>query len=166
MPAVATLTATKGYAQVSAAGGDGGPCTVSTGCGPGLICCNGICSSTCGGGGYAGTLVALSTAPLGGGTTPFISPDLVGANAAPGKSGYLVNNAGQGAQILAQANTCNNIANSQTDFLSTATPITVGTTGQRSFGSDARGTIFQNNTGVVLAAPLAVALPAISMLSN
>jgi len=123
-------------------------------------------ASTCGGGGYAGTMVALGTAPLGGGTTPFISPDLVGANAAPGKSGYLVNNAGQGAQILAQANTCNNIANSQTDFLSTATPITVGTTGQRSFGSDARGTIFQNNTGVVLAAPLAVALPAISMLSN
>src|SRR6478752_5762110 len=53
-------------------------------------------SSTCGGG-YAGSLAALGTAPLGGGTTPFISPDLVGANAAPGKSGYLVNNAGQGA---------------------------------------------------------------------
>ena len=64
------------------------------------------------------------------------APTWLGANAAPGKSGYLVDNAGQGAQILAQANTCNNIANSQTDFLSTATPITVGTTGQRSFGSD------------------------------
>ena len=34
-------------------------------------------ASTCGGGGYAGTMVALGTAPLGGGTTPFISPDLV-----------------------------------------------------------------------------------------
>ena len=123
-------------------------------------------SSTCGGGGYASTLVALGTAPLGGGTTPFISPDLVGADAAPGKSGYLVNNAGQGAQILAQANTCNNIANSQTDYLTTATPITVGTTGQRSFGSDARGTIFQNNTGALLTSPLVVALPAISMLTN
>ena len=58
-----------------------------------------------------------------------------------------MNNAGQGAQILAQANTCNNIANSQTDFLSTATPITVGTTGQRSFGSDARGTILPEQHG-------------------
>jgi len=122
-------------------------------------------SSTCGGGGYAGTLLALATAPQANGT-PFISPDLVGADVAPGKSGYLVNNVGQGAQILAQANTCNNQANSQTDYLTTATPITVGTTGQRSFGSDARGTIFQNNTGVILAAPLVVALPAISMLQN
>ena len=123
-------------------------------------------SSTCGGGGYAGTLVALSTAPLGGGTTPFISPDLTGPDTGVLKSGYTVNNVGQGANILAAANTCNAIAASQTDFLSTATPVTVGTTGQRAFGSDARGTIFQNNTGVALAAPLAVALPAISMLQN
>ena len=70
---------------------------------------------------------------------PFISPDLATANVAPGKSGYLVNTVNQGVQVLAQANTCNNVANSFTDFLGTATPITVGTTGQRSFGSDARG---------------------------
>ena len=127
-------------------------------------------SSTCGGGGYASTLVALGTAPLGGGTTPFISPDLVGADVAPGKSGYLVNNVGVtpagGNPILLAANTCNAIANSTVDYLSTSTPITVGTTGQRSFGSDARGTIFQNNTGALLTSPLAVALPAISMLTN
>jgi type IV pilus assembly protein PilA len=122
-------------------------------------------SSTCGGGGYAGTLAALATAPLGGGTTPFISPDLIGADALPGKSGYLVNSVGQGAQILVAANTCNQIANSQTDYLSTATPITVGTTGQRAFGSDARGTIFQNNIGVALGAPL-VAGGNVSILVN
>jgi prepilin-type N-terminal cleavage/methylation domain-containing protein len=122
-------------------------------------------SSTCGGGGYGASLAALSTAPLGGGTTPFISPDLVGADVAPGKSGYLVNNTGQGAVILLQAATCNNVADSQTDYLTTATPITVGTTGQRAFGSDARGTIFQNNRGVALAAPLAVA-GNVSMLQN
>ena len=79
------------------------------------------------------------------------------SNVAPGKSGYLVNTVNQGVQVLAQANTCNNVANSFTDFLGTATPITVGTTGQRSFGSDARGTIYQDTTGVILAAPLAVA---------
>ena len=76
---------------------------------------------------------------------------------APGKSGYLVNTVNQGVQVLAQANTCNNVANSFTDFLGTATPITVGTTGQRSFGSDARGTIYQDSTGAILAWPLAVA---------
>ena len=62
-----------------------------------------------------------------------------------------------GVQVLAQANTCNNVANSFTDFLATATPMTVGTTGQRSFGSDARGTIYQDSTGAILAWPLAVA---------
>ena len=117
-----------------------------------------------------GSVRALGTAPLGGGTTPFISPDLVGADVAPGKSGYLVNNVGVtpagGNPILLAANTCNAIANSTVDYLSTSTPITVGTTGQRSFGSDARGTIFQNNTGALLTSPLVVALPAISMLTN
>ena len=112
-------------------------------------------AASCGGGGYAATLVGLSTAPPAG--VPFISPDLATANVAPGKSGYLVNTVNQGVQVLAQANTCNNVANSFTDFLATATPITVGTTGQRSFGSDARGTIYQDSTGAILAWPLAVA---------
>jgi prepilin-type N-terminal cleavage/methylation domain-containing protein len=123
-------------------------------------------SSTCGGGGYAFTMAALAAAPGGAGATPFISPDLVGANVAPGKSGYLVDNAGQGADILANAaDTCNAVAKSTADYLSTATPITVGTTGTRAFGSDARGTIWQDNTGVKLAAPLAVAAH-ITMLQN
>ena len=124
-------------------------------------------ASTCGGGGYASTLAALATAPGG---TPFISPDLIGANAAPGKSGYLVNNVGVtpmgGTPILVAANTCNTVADSMTGFLATATPITVGSTGQRAFGTDERGTIFQNNTGAILTSPLAVALPAVSMLTN
>ena len=47
IPAVATLTATKGYAQLSITGGSGDPCIGSTGCGPGLVCCNGICSAGC-----------------------------------------------------------------------------------------------------------------------
>ncbi len=113
-------------------------------------------AASCGGGGYAPTLVSLATAPTGSpaGTPAFISPDLVGANVAPGKSGYLVNNVGNATQVMAAA--CNGTA-SDTDFLATATPITVGTTGTRSFGSDARGTIYQQSTGVILAAPLAVA---------
>jgi prepilin-type N-terminal cleavage/methylation domain-containing protein len=113
-------------------------------------------AASCGGGGYAASLVALATPPVAG-APAFVSPDLSTANVAPGKSGYLVNNVGQGANVLAQANTCNNVAASQTDFLATATPITVGTTGQRSFGSDARGTIFQDSTGAILTFPPAVA---------
>ncbi len=115
-------------------------------------------AASCGGGGYAGSLLALSTPPIGApaGTPGFVGPDLVNANVAPGKSGYLINNVAGGAAVLPQANTCNNIADSSTNFLATATPITVGTTGQRSFGSDATGTIYQNSAGIILTAPLTV----------
>ena len=112
-------------------------------------------AASCGGGGYASSLAALAAAPPSG--ISFISPDLTTANVAPGKSGYLVNTVAGGVQVLAAANTCNTTAASMTDYLDTATPITVGTTGQRSFGSDARGTIFQNSAGAILTAPLAVA---------
>jgi type IV pilus assembly protein PilA len=112
-------------------------------------------ASSCGAGGYATTLTALATAPPMG--QPFISPDLVGANVAPGKSGYLVNSVAGGVQVSAAANTCNAVAASNTDFLVTATPITVGNTGQRSFGSDSRGALYQDTTGTILTAPLAVA---------
>jgi prepilin-type N-terminal cleavage/methylation domain-containing protein len=114
-------------------------------------------AASCGGGGYGGSLAALSTAPPAG--VPFISPDLATANVAPGKSGYLVNTAvpAGAAVVLAAGTTCNGVAASNTDYLATATPVTVGTTGQRSFGSDARGTIYQDTTGAILAAPLAVA---------
>ena len=111
-------------------------------------------AASCGGGGYANNLVGLSTAPPAG--VPFVSPDLATANVAPGKSGYLVNTAAQGVVVLA-AGTCNGVVPSNTDYLATATPVTVGTTGQRSFGSDARGTIYQDSTGAALGAPLAVA---------
>jgi prepilin-type N-terminal cleavage/methylation domain-containing protein len=113
-------------------------------------------AASCGGGGYASSLAALGTAPVAG-TPAFIGPDLVGASVAPGKSGYLVNAVGQGAQVLAAAATCNAVAMSTPDFLATATPITPGTTGQRAFGSDARGTIYQDNTGAALAFPPTVA---------
>ncbi|MEQ1760617.1 MAG: type II secretion system protein [Vicinamibacterales bacterium] len=112
-------------------------------------------SASCGGGGFASTLAALAAPPPGG--VPFISADLVGANVAPGKSGYVVNNVGNGTVVLAAAATCNASAASNTNYLITATPLAVGSTGQRSFGSDARGTVFQRSTGFILTAPLAVA---------
>jgi prepilin-type N-terminal cleavage/methylation domain-containing protein len=111
-------------------------------------------ASSCGGGGYALSLTALAAAPPGG--VPFISPDLAAADPAI-KSGYTVTVTGNGIQVLAAANTCNTNANSMSTYLVTATPVTVGSTGQRSFGSDNRGTIYQNGTGAALVAPLAVA---------
>ena len=113
-------------------------------------------AASCGGGGYASSLAALAGPPPGS-TVAFISPDLTTANVAPGKSGYLVNTVAGGAVVLAAGNTCNTIAASNTYYLATSTPITVGTTGQRSFGSDARGTIYQNAAGAILTAPLTVA---------
>ena len=112
-------------------------------------------AASCGGGGYGGSLAALSTPPPGG--VPFISPDLATANVAPGKSGYFVNTAVGGIAVLAAGATCNAVAGSMTDYLATATPLTVGTTGQRSFGSDARGTIYSDSVGAILVAPLAIA---------
>lgn len=104
-------------------------------------------SSSCGGGGYAETLDALLTGAPGG--APFISPDV-----APVKSGYLIANTGRSGVVIAAAATCNLIADSRSEYLVTASPVSLGSTGQRSFGSDHQGTIYQDQTGAVLTAPL------------
>lgn len=109
-------------------------------------------ASSCGGGGFATSLAALSTPPPMG--VPFIGPDLTGANVAPGKSGYLVNTVADGVQVRAAAGTCNAVAPSNTNYLATATPISVGQTGQRAFGTSMGGAIYQDLTGAALTAPL------------
>ncbi len=107
-------------------------------------------AASCGGGGYATTLTALGKAPAGG--VAFVSPDLSAADPAI-KSGYTITVAvGTGAQVvLAAANTCNAAA---TDALATyyvhAEPVTVGSTGQRSFASNNAGTIYQLATGAII----------------
>ncbi len=110
-------------------------------------------ASSCGGGGYAPSQAALGTAPLGGGP-PFIGADLVGAGVLPGKSGYLITVVGGGQQVLAQANTCNNTANSMTEFWSGAAPVTLGTTGTRSFATDQRGALYVDPTGAAIGNPI------------
>jgi prepilin-type N-terminal cleavage/methylation domain-containing protein len=116
-------------------------------------------SSSCANGGYATTLADLFKAPSGG--TGFISPDL--ASNGTVKSGYTITLAAAtvpaAATITAAANTCNaSGAAAVSGFFSTAIPVTPGTSGSRYFGSDTRGTIFQN-TAAVLAEPLATAPP-------
>jgi type IV pilus assembly protein PilA len=111
-------------------------------------------AASCGGGGYATTLVNLGTPAAGG--TPFISPDLGAADPSL-KSGYTITleNGLLPQVVLVQANTCNNIAASSSVYYVHAEPITVGSTGQRSFASDNRGTLYQLASGAIIPANMA-----------
>jgi type IV pilus assembly protein PilA len=104
-------------------------------------------SSSCASGGYAQSLADLAKAPAGS-TAGFISPDL-NANAIV-KSGYIVN-AGPGllaTVVVLAASTCNvSAADAIASYFAEAHPSSIGSTGQRSFGTDQRATIFQDNTG-------------------
>jgi len=106
-------------------------------------------ASSCGGGGYATTLTQLGAAPPAG--VPFISPDLSAADPAI-KSGYTITvAAGTDADVvLIQANTCNTNADALATYYVHAEPVTVGSTGQRSFASDNRGTIYQIGDGSII----------------
>jgi type IV pilus assembly protein PilA len=112
-------------------------------------------SSSCAAGGYATTLADLFLAPPGG--TGFISPDL-SANGVV-KSGYTVTlSAGAGsAAVTTAASTCNtSSAAAVSVYFAKSDPQTLNGTGTRYFGTDTRGTIFQN-TAATLAEPLATA---------
>jgi len=111
-------------------------------------------SSSCGGNGYAQTLVDLAKPPSGS-SAGFISPDL-GSNGVI-KSGYAVNLAGdQGAvNILAAGAACNaQTAATVSAYFAEAHPTNIGSTGQRSFATDTRGTIFFDNAGATFTAPI------------
>jgi type IV pilus assembly protein PilA len=105
-------------------------------------------ASTCARGGYAQTLDDLARLPVGG-SSGFVSPDLSRNGVV--KSGYVLN-VGSGVTatvILASANTCNGAADDAlASYFGEAHPTSVGSTGQRSFGLDQRGTVFQEPTGV------------------
>ena len=108
-------------------------------------------SATCGSNGYAPTLEVLSTPPVAG-QAPFISPDLSTTGVA--KSGFLVTvEPDTGAvTVTTQASTCNNAADAISSYFAHTEPITVGATGQRSFATDTRGTLYFNNSGAPIAA--------------
>jgi prepilin-type N-terminal cleavage/methylation domain-containing protein len=119
-------------------------------------------ASSCARGGYAQTLDDLAK-PATGSSAGFISPDL-SANGVV-KSGF-IHNTGPGAAaavIVTAAGTCNAAANDAVDsFFAEAHPNTIGSTGQRSFGTDRRGTIFQDQTGATFtAATIAAATNAV-----
>jgi type IV pilus assembly protein PilA len=105
-------------------------------------------SSSCGAGGYAVTLDQLFAPPSGG--TGFISPDLaVSPTVKSGLSVDLTDGAGTSAVTVA-ASTCNASADAMPDYFASADPVTFNGTGSRHFGTDERGTIFQDTTDTAL----------------
>src|SRR6266550_1197955 len=77
----------------------------------------------------------------------FISPDLA-ANGVV-KSGYTITlaaaTAPAAAIVTTAASTCNtSAANAMSGYFATANPVTLNTSGTRFFGTDTRGSIFQN----------------------
>ena len=111
-------------------------------------------SSSCAQNGYATTLTALAKPPAVGAAS-FISPDL--ATDPSLKSGYSVSIATQVGALLVTtaASTCNAaVTDAMAAYWAGAVPQNIGSTGQRSFATDSRGTIFFLNTGVALANPI------------
>lgn len=114
-------------------------------------------ASSCGSGGYAQSLADLSKAPTAGGQA-FVGPDLKTDPSV--KSGYSVSLAKEtgAADITPAASTCNAAAGAAVaSYWSGAVPATLGSTGTRAFATDARSTLFQNNTGVAIANPIPAA---------
>ena len=112
-------------------------------------------SSSCGGNGYAQSLADLIKPPAGS-TAGFISPDLSTNGVI--KSGYAVTLApDQSAVTVTLASqTCNaSAADAISAYFAEAHPVTVGSTGQRSFATDARGTIYFMNNGATIAVGMA-----------
>jgi type IV pilus assembly protein PilA len=107
-------------------------------------------SSSCASGGYAQDLADLAKAP-GTSTAGFISPDLSENGVI--KSGYEVNlEAGEVDDVVTEAaNTCNDSdSDAVASYFAEAHPVSIGSSGQRSFATDQRSTIFQDNTGTTI----------------
>ena len=110
-------------------------------------------AASCGGGGFAQSNADLAKPPIGG--AAYISPDLEKADvAATAKSGYTVDvndNADMlNNDVMPAAATCNTAsAASRAMYHVIADPVSRGSTGTRSFGSDHNGTIYFNNTAAI-----------------
>ena len=104
-------------------------------------------ASSCGAGGYAGSLADLAAAPNAGGPG-FLPSDLAGANSASNlKSGYFfVVDANGSSTVTSDANAiCNSATATYTGYLTTGSPGDPGTTGTRYFLTDHSGQIRQGN---------------------
>ena len=98
-------------------------------------------AASCGNGGEAVSFITLGTPPPGT-TDGFLSADLT-RSPTPQKNGYNFT-LGPGAGAAAGPNDCNGTA-TQTAYYATAVPMTFGTTGGRSFATNASNTVWQVN---------------------
>jgi prepilin-type N-terminal cleavage/methylation domain-containing protein len=102
-------------------------------------------SSSCGANYYAVLLADLALPPVGS-NAGFISPDL--ALDPSTKSGYVVALSADAGAVASALPTCNAAtAVPMSSFFAETHPLTPGSTGQRSFGTDTRGTIYYDNLG-------------------
>ena len=117
-------------------------------------------ASSCASGGYAVKLADLAKTPPSS-TSAFISPDM--ALDPTVKSGYTVTLAIDAAatvnnKVTLAANTCNTSStDAASSYYASAVPVTLGSTGQRAFATDTRGTIFFDNTGAAPINPIPAA---------
>ena len=109
-------------------------------------------ASSCARGGFAQSLDDLYLVPAGS-SAGFLSPDLQSNGTV--KSGYVAN-VGPGpivTVVVIGANTCNSsTADAISTYFGEVHPLTVGTSGQRSFGTDQRAALFQDLTGATFTA--------------
>ncbi len=122
-------------------------------------------AASCAAGGFAPALGDLLLVPVGS-TAAFISPDLdpatnpATAGAGAGKSGYdvLLVAAAGALPVTPAAQVCvPGAAAAVSAFYASAIPQQVGSTGQRGFATDQRGTVFQDTTGVAPPEPIVTA---------
>jgi hypothetical protein len=108
-------------------------------------------ASTCGSGGFAGSMTALGTPPLDGGQA-FIPAELTAATApATAKSGYvfeITQEAGNAEVLTSGADVCNGEAPTNTTFFATAEPGAVGSSGTRFFATNQAGMIRQGTAAL------------------
>jgi len=118
-------------------------------------------SSSCAQGAYAVTLKDLGTPPAAG-QQAFISPDIAtaGTGASVVKSGYTVALGAGVSAVVAGVTVCNGAAAVNSSYGAAADPVS-GSTGTRHFGTDSRGTIYQDSvaTGAAAGAMTATAVP-------
>jgi hypothetical protein len=117
-------------------------------------------SSSCAAGGYATDLADLAKSPPGWRSHGFIRPDLRSNGVI--WSGYIIaltKNAASGVtDVGSLAATCNgSTSQPASSYFASAVPVAVGSTGQRSFATDSRGTIYFVNSGVAIANPIPAA---------
>ena len=123
-------------------------------------------SSSCAFGGYAQQLEDLVLPPANS-TAGFVSPDMKSTGVI--KSGYIVS-LGPGTittpVITVAAQTCNaSVKDAIPTYFAEAHPVSAGASGVRSFASDQRGTIFQDNSGTsptMTTASIVLPLPAMT----